>query len=151
LAQPGDAISTDAQIQPLAMNGGPTPTHAIPATSPAIDRVPAEECTVFDDQRGVSRPQHHGCDAGAFEYVYSVQELTAILASQLNGPVPSGLRNQIVKVFPVMLAYNTGMACNLLANFRGNIWDLGAHHLIPPWQATSIILSTEELARAVGC
>jgi hypothetical protein len=150
-AQVGDAVSIDAQLQPLAMNGGPTATHAIPRTSPAIDRVPAEECTVFDDQRGVVRPQHRACDSGAFEYVYSVQDLQAILVAQLVSPVPPGLVNQITKVLPIALAINPGMACNILANFRWNISQLQAHRQLPSGQAMSIIISTEDLAHAVGC
>ncbi len=44
-----------------------TPTHAIEATSPAID---AASCALAPqvDQRGVPRPQGLGCDVGAVEY-----------------------------------------------------------------------------------
>jgi len=58
-------------LQPLADNGGPTPTHALGPGSVAIDA--ASECTdlrnnpVTTDQRGVTRPQGARCDAGAFE------------------------------------------------------------------------------------
>ena len=38
--QAGDLASTDAMLQPLAMNGGATPTQAISAVSPAVDIVP---------------------------------------------------------------------------------------------------------------
>jgi hypothetical protein len=66
-----DLINTDAQLQPLANNGGPTLTHAIFPGSPAIDKFGAG-CPATD-QRGVARPQDGNgdgsslCDAGAYE------------------------------------------------------------------------------------
>jgi hypothetical protein len=42
-------------------------THALLPGSPAIDAIPAGECTVDTDQRGASRPQGKGCDIGAIE------------------------------------------------------------------------------------
>jgi hypothetical protein len=47
-------------------------THALEAGSPAIDAVPALNCTASQDQRGVSRPVDgdsgiENCDIGAFE------------------------------------------------------------------------------------
>jgi hypothetical protein len=57
----------------LRDNGGSSPTHALFAGSPAIDHVPAADCSLSsgapltDDQRGQPRPQGAACDAGAFE------------------------------------------------------------------------------------
>ena len=51
----------------LADNGGPTFTHALLEGSPAIDKIPEEDCKVGTDQRGVVRPQNLKCDIGAFE------------------------------------------------------------------------------------
>jgi len=55
----------------LADNGGPTKTHALLETSPAIDVGEAAACTGEPvsgrDQRGVPRPQSAGCDMGSFE------------------------------------------------------------------------------------
>ena len=54
----------DPQLGVLAANGGPTDTHALAATSAAVDagaRCPAT------DQRGAARAG--ACDMGAFEYV----------------------------------------------------------------------------------
>ena len=48
----------------LADNGGPTLTHALVPGSPAIDIDATGPAT---DQRGVTRPQGAGYDAGAFE------------------------------------------------------------------------------------
>jgi hypothetical protein len=59
-------IVADAGVGPRADNGGLTPTHALLAGSPAIDR--GLNCP-GDDQRGVGRPQGSACDIGAYEYV----------------------------------------------------------------------------------
>lgn len=82
IAGTGTASGTDPQLGPLASNGGPVQTHAIPSTSPAIDRVPdgTAPCdgSIATDARGVQRrpggtaidgniDSVRGCDAGAFE------------------------------------------------------------------------------------
>ncbi len=64
---PGDLVNTDPLLMPLAMNGGPTPTHALGVASPAIDSAAPDLCEGAD-QRGVARPQGPQCDRGAFEY-----------------------------------------------------------------------------------
>ena len=73
---PAGALNTI--LSPLANNGGPTQTHALPANSPALDRAPNADCTAAPvnglDQRGQPRNQNgngaagsNDCDAGAFE------------------------------------------------------------------------------------
>ncbi len=70
----GDLVNTEPKLGPLQNNGGPTPTQALLAGSPAID---AGSCNSIlgtplnVDQRGVPRPQPAGgkCDIGAFELV----------------------------------------------------------------------------------
>jgi CSLREA domain-containing protein len=68
----GDLPNTDPLLGPLTDNGGPTPTHALQPGSPAIDRIPLDQCAVRTDQRGVRRPQpnpkHSSCDVGSFEF-----------------------------------------------------------------------------------
>lgn len=63
-------------IPALADHGGPTPTHALTAASPALDVADATACAAAPvnglDQRGVARPQGAGCDMGAFEFVADV-------------------------------------------------------------------------------
>lgn len=84
----GTVDETDPQLRPLGNYGGAVQTHAIPATSPAVDRVPegASPCENTSppapqrDARGVVRngtgtadaidgnlDGSRGCDAGAFE------------------------------------------------------------------------------------
>lgn len=74
-----DKPATDPLLKPLANNGGPTETHALPslligdpATSPAIDNGDNIRCP-NNDQRGSLRPDDgngdgdYDCDIGAFE------------------------------------------------------------------------------------
>ena len=57
----------------LADNGGPTPTHALVVSGPAVDAIPGGNCLMSTDQTGKSRPQDGDgdltadCDVGAFE------------------------------------------------------------------------------------
>jgi len=71
-------VGLNAILSPLANNGGPTQTHALPAGSPALDRAPNSSCTAAPvnglDQRGQPRNQNgsgsassNECDVGAFE------------------------------------------------------------------------------------
>jgi hypothetical protein len=67
---PADTLTDDPELQPLGDNGGPTPTHALPATSPAIDRgsgVDADGVLLDYDQRGQERDVGDAPDIGAFE------------------------------------------------------------------------------------
>ena len=57
----------DPMLGPLRDNGGPTRTHALLPGSVAIDHIPAVDCQVTEDQRGLPRPGGSMCDVGAFE------------------------------------------------------------------------------------
>ena len=63
----------DVGLGALAANGGPTPTMLPAAGSPVLDLIPPASCRASDegvggtDQRGITRPQGTGCDAGAVE------------------------------------------------------------------------------------
>lgn len=69
------AAPVNPKLGPLAGNGGPTPTRALLAGSPAIDAGnPAAPGSGGDaceatDQRGARRPGGSRCDIGAFEVV----------------------------------------------------------------------------------
>lgn len=74
----------DLGLEPLALNGGTTPTHALQETSPAVDVVPGGAECPPTDQRGESRPRDGDrdasslCDAGAFELVSSLPEVPSV-------------------------------------------------------------------------
>ncbi len=63
----GSINSTDASLEPLGSNGGPTLTMALLPGSPAIDAGDSSS-TPPTDQRGVPRPYGRSADIGAFEY-----------------------------------------------------------------------------------
>jgi hypothetical protein len=67
-AVPADTITADPQLAPLAANGGPTKTHALPAASPAVD-AGANPYGLRYDQRGPGYPRVKGvrADIGAYE------------------------------------------------------------------------------------
>ena len=70
-------LGADPDLDPLADNGGPTPTHALPKDSPAVDQGYSFGATA--DQRGLPRPTDlgdinnatggDGSDIGAYEQV----------------------------------------------------------------------------------
>ena len=66
---PGDTLATDPLLMPLAVNGGPTRTHALPATSCARDANGSSSSFQWD-QRGPGHPRLVGSavDIGAYEY-----------------------------------------------------------------------------------
>ena len=89
LDEPSDQDDTAGATLPLADNGGPTLTHAIPDTSPAVDTGesacagPADVFELTTDQRGANRPVDGdgdgtaACDVGAFE----LQEAVTVVAT----------------------------------------------------------------------
>jgi len=87
------SVGLAAILSPLADNGGPTLTHALPAGSPALDLAPNASCTAAPvngvDQRGEPRNQNgaggvtgNECDAGAFEIEDNGDVLLALAAKQ---------------------------------------------------------------------
>jgi len=67
-----DLIKVNPRLGPLAGNGGPTMTQALPRSSPAVNaggRKATSSCPATD-QRGQSRPWGPACDIGAFELHY---------------------------------------------------------------------------------
>jgi len=61
----GELSGTDPKLALLAANGGPTPTQALEAGSPAIGAGDASKCPA-EDQRHFSRPSGP-CDLGAYQ------------------------------------------------------------------------------------
>ena len=84
----GDLSMTDPLLAALADNGGPVATHALTASSPAIDGADPLECLDFgglplvSDARGAARPLDGGtgpavCDIGAYEHFTGVDLIFA--------------------------------------------------------------------------
>lgn len=97
---PTDGLATI--LSPLGNNGGPTLTHALPSGSPAIDRVPNNQCTAAPvngvDQRGEPRnqdgngsPSSNECDIGAFELQGSQPQAAAFFASATGSGTVGGV------------------------------------------------------------
>ena len=104
LTQTGDQTNTPALLGPLQNNGGPTPTHALLANSPAIDKgktnaLPGLELNI--DQRGLTRPVQFftvpdatsgdASDIGAFEF----QKTQPTTVTSTNDSGPGSLREAI--------------------------------------------------------
>lgn len=90
----GDSMMTNPLLGPLQDNGGPTPTHALQSTSPALNagspETPGSSATACEltDQRGLSRPQGSTCDIGALELGAALSiEKSGITASPPAAPI----------------------------------------------------------------
>jgi large repetitive protein len=72
LSRKTDLTGVNPMLGPLASNGGPTMTQALPRSSPAVNaggRKGTSSCPGID-QRGLPRPWGPACDIGAFELHY---------------------------------------------------------------------------------
>ena len=78
----------DAQLQALANNGGPTPTQALPAGSPAIN-IGSAATAPPADQRGAARQGLP--DAGAFEFGASAPLPVALAAFGARRTAPTAV------------------------------------------------------------
>ena len=82
----------DLGLEPLALNGGFSPTHRLQAFSPALDVVPLGATCPPTDQRGFARPVDGdgddvaACDAGSFELLPS-ETPVAVPALSVSGLV----------------------------------------------------------------
>jgi hypothetical protein len=92
------AAGLEAILAPLADNGGPTPTHALPPGSPALDLAPSASCVAAPvngiDQRGEPRNQNgaggvtaNECDAGSFELAGQPTFLPFLISPAASGSV----------------------------------------------------------------
>jgi CSLREA domain-containing protein len=103
----GDLPNTVAGLLPLASNGGPTQTHGITSTSPAVNRVPTAACVdespaaLVVDQRGLGRPAGGFCDSGAFELqttdIPPTQPPPQQTQPKAEDPACAGLRKKLKK------------------------------------------------------
>ena len=81
---PGDLVRTDPMLTPLATHGGPTPTRALEAGSPALDL--GGSCARAD-QRGAPRDD---CDAGAYERVLCLGKAVDVVGTRGDDDLTGG-------------------------------------------------------------
>jgi len=82
----GFTITANPALDPLMNYGGTTLTHALTASSPAVDAADGNCGSV--DQRGEPRPQGDACDLGAFELTWSGAVLPpTVIPSSVEGYV----------------------------------------------------------------
>lgn len=96
---PTDITGVDPGLLPLANNGGPTPTHALNSTSPAIDK----GNSTGTDQRGVARPIDNpgiapplggnNSDIGAFEASASPSAASVTIGGRVVSAAGKGIGN----------------------------------------------------------
>jgi hypothetical protein len=106
--------STNPDLGPLASNGGPTQTMALPSGSPAVNAIPVSVagCSGNTDQRGITRPQGISCDIGAYELVMSAPSPSPSPSPSSSTPPPPPPGGQI-----------TGFAGKCIDNFRNSTAD----------------------------
>lgn len=102
------ATPVSPMLDILALNGGPTPTHAVLDGSPVLNHIPAVDCAVSEDQRGVTRPQEGLCEIGAFEVQSEFFFQACLYAGSLSqvqdigegpaGPVNCGRGSQVILI-----------------------------------------------------
>jgi hypothetical protein len=92
---PGSLNHVDPLLSALSQNGGPTPTMALLAGSPARDAIPSGFPPT--DQRGVTRPQGPAADIGAFEADF-ISAAAAILVQPKAATVRAGTNYTFVVV-----------------------------------------------------
>lgn len=95
VAQSGDKINRNPDLDTVKNNGGPTQTILPKKGSPAIDAIPAANCGITTDQRGVARPQNGNCDIGAVEVQptdssSSYNALAPVVANSVNTSSTTG-------------------------------------------------------------
>jgi len=98
-----DLINIPSDLEPLADYGGPTLTHRLLATSPAINAGGnlAGSAPILD-QRGAIRPQGRGFDIGAVEFGKIVQTLTfPPLTDKVYGDASFGVNAESSSELPV--------------------------------------------------
>lgn len=110
----------DAQLGPLANNGGSTLTHLPGAGSPLINTIPngTNDCgtTVTTDQRGMSRPSSGSCDKGSVEV--SAVGAPAYIAGRTLGSTGNALGNIAVTVSGGGLPSPVTVYSNSFGRFR---------------------------------
>ena len=118
----GDIVGVDPKLGPLADNGGPTQTMAIPTSSPAYD-ANAQSCS-GTDERGVSLLQRGAtsCDLGA----YQVSAPTTYVANPGSSSVTAYAAGAHGDAAPVLTLTGSATGLNhptgVIADVNGNVF-----------------------------
>ena len=157
-------LNQDPLLDPAGLqdNGGSTPTIDLLPGSPAIDLIPIASCTLSTDQRGVTRPQQAGCDAGAVEWVDTVDAQFADLAAAI-GALPiqagTGTAASIRRILLTMVSIaqwldangQDALACTMLLRLDLEIQTQVAKRRVSPADADDIFARTAQLRTSLGC
>ena len=87
-------LSANPMLGLLGQNGGPTPTMLPDSAGAAIGVVPADACTVAEDQRGFSRGTGT-CDAGAVDTAGNPVGPTATTTALISSANPSVVGDEV--------------------------------------------------------
>ncbi len=108
----GDTVNSNALLNALANNGGPTQTHALQAGSPALNIGNNTACAAAPinnvDQRGTTRPIDAVCDIGAYEGHIAAAAAPDITVTKISSVVSDGVSSSNPKRIPgAILFYET--------------------------------------------
>jgi hypothetical protein len=138
---PGFSLpAANALLGPLALNGGPTETHALLAGSPAIDA--ASACffggdPVPVDQRNAPRPGGSACDLGAYE-------VGRVVGGSAPAPDPLGLPG-------IRSAANDTAKCRVVRVLRNGLRALERHGEFAPEAVEGVREAAERLRATADC
>jgi hypothetical protein len=118
LNQNPGVLRLDPLLRPLADNGGPTQTMAIPQNSPAVNAGTGSGCPPAD-QRGVTR--EGTCDIGAYEYSSSV----------VREPSRSATQAQSVRGASALLIRAGEHGVDITSGTKTSVHDLRGRLLMP--------------------
>ena len=131
---PGDRVGSaaspiDPKLASLADNGGPTMTMALLSGSPAIDAGTSAGAPTTD-QRGIARPQGRGVDIGAYEFQFTIPQITGaeFQSASIFWLQCCGLPNQTYMVQTSTNLLNWCDAINVLADSNGVFEFVDSNH-----------------------
>jgi hypothetical protein len=159
----GDQVA-DPSLEPLAPNGGTTPTHAIGVASPAHDQGAAG--TLATDQRGLDRVHDDpavanaeggdGADVGAFEL--QPVAATPTIGSLIKDVVALGLsrgieRSLLAKLEGAQRGTDSGRlsaTCGTLGAFAEEVSALAGEQ-VAPGDAAALLGDVDAVRDELGC
>lgn len=144
LASTNSRNYTNSLLSALADNGGPTPTMALQAGSPAIDAADPASCLPYD-QRGWPRFGTR-CDIGAYEFPYSaIRGRITLLTAE--GPGVTNVTLELVNT-------NTALSLTTLSDTNGDyaftLLAEGSNYVITPQVEGYVFSPTRQQTNCLG-